>query len=57
MADIQNIIICDINIFRTDVIKNDHFSPQLPNEADATELLEKQYQEKLLQEVAKVQLY
>lgn len=57
MVGIQNIIISDINMFRTDVIKNDHFSLQLPNEADVTELLEKQYEEKLLQEVAKVQLY
>ncbi|XP_034258142.1 A-kinase anchor protein 9-like [Pantherophis guttatus] len=37
-----------------DIQKNAEKIIELPNEADATELLEKQYQEKLLQEVAKV---
>ncbi|XP_070584248.1 A-kinase anchor protein 9-like [Erythrolamprus reginae] len=37
-----------------DIQKNAEEMIELPNEADVTELLEKQYQEKLLQEVAKV---
>ncbi|XP_058035562.1 A-kinase anchor protein 9 isoform X4 [Ahaetulla prasina] len=37
-----------------DIQKNAEKIIELPNEADVTELLEKQYQEKLLQEVAKV---